>query len=174
MKKVGQTLQCPFGINWWSLKNPKNQNFEKMKKRNYWRYHHFTHVYQKPESYEIRFLRYEEWKNENFRKIKKNPGDTIILHNCTKNNDHRLYCSWDMARDRCNCYFSFWAICFPVTLPSPPGDGGDGRVTGKQIAQNEKSSFYTGVPKIMIRWCTVSEIWYRQTKKVTYRGRCPI
>ena len=29
-----------------------------------------------------------------------------------------LYCSWDMACDRCNCYFSFWAIfcCFtPLT-----------------------------------------------------------
>ena len=58
-----------------------------------WRYYHFIHVYQKPQSYEVQFLRYEEWKNENFRKIEKSPGDTIILHNCTKNNDHRLYCS---------------------------------------------------------------------------------
>ena len=46
-------------------------------------------------------------------------------------------------------------------------------------------SFYTGSPKIMIRWCTISETWcttdgwthrqtYRQTEKVTYRGGCPI
>ena len=27
-----------------------------------------------------------------------------------------LYCCWDMARDRCNCYFSFWAIFCPFTL----------------------------------------------------------
>ena len=42
--------------------------------------------------------------------MKKTPGDIIILHKCTKNHDHILYCSWHMACDRCNCYFSFWAI----------------------------------------------------------------
>ena len=47
------------------------------------------------------------------KKMKKTPGDIIILHKCTKNHDHRLYCSWDMASDRCNCYFSFWAIFCP-------------------------------------------------------------
>ena len=46
---------------------------------------------------------------------KKTPGDIIILHKCTKNHDYMLYCSWDMARDRCNCYFSFWAIFCPFT-----------------------------------------------------------
>ena len=104
-------------IYWWTLKNPKNQNFEKTKKKkNCWRHHHFTHVYQKPQSYEVQFLRYKEWKNENFKKNKKVSG-----------------------------------------VPS----------------------FYTGVPKIIIRWCTVSEIWCmtdrwtgRQTEKVTYRGEC--
>ena len=58
-------------------------------------------------------------KNQNFGKMEKTPGDIIILHNCTKNHDHRLHCSWDVARDRCNCYFSFWAIfCHftPVTV----------------------------------------------------------
>ena len=33
-----------------------------------------------------------------------------ILCKCTKNRDHMLYCFWDMVRDRCNCYFSCWAI----------------------------------------------------------------
>ena len=47
-------------------------------------------------------------------KWKKNPGDIIILHKCTKKYDHILYCSQDMARDRCN-YFSFWAIFCPFT-----------------------------------------------------------
>ena len=23
------------------------------------------------------------------------------------------YCSWDMAHDTCNCYFSFWAVFWP-------------------------------------------------------------
>ena len=62
-------------------------------------------------------------KNQNFKKMKKTPGDIMILHMCTKNHDHILYCSWDMERarcnyfsfcaivcDRCNCYFWFWAI----------------------------------------------------------------
>ena len=47
------------------------------------------------------------WKTE------ENSGDIIISHKCTKNHDHMLYCSWDMVHDRCNCYFSFWAIFLP-------------------------------------------------------------
>ena len=46
----------------------------------------------------------------------KTPGDIIILNKCTKNHDHILYCSWDMARDRCHCYFWFWAI-FAIFMP---------------------------------------------------------
>ena len=38
-------------------------------------------------------------------KMKKTPGDIIIVHKCTKNHDHPLYCSTDMAREGCNCYF---------------------------------------------------------------------
>ena len=50
-------------------------------------------------------------KNENLKKNekrKKAPGG-IILHKCTKNHDHMLYCSWDIVYERCH-YFSFWAI----------------------------------------------------------------
>ena len=39
--------------------------------------------------------------------------DVIILDKYTKNHGHMLYCFWDMARDGCNCYFSFWAIFCP-------------------------------------------------------------
>ena len=38
-------------------KTPKNQNFAKNEKR-CWRYHLFTHAYQKPQSYEVWFLSY--------------------------------------------------------------------------------------------------------------------
>ena len=51
----------------------------------------------------------------NIKKKKKMPGDIIILYKCTKNDDHTLYCSWDMLGDRFNCYFSFWAIFCPFT-----------------------------------------------------------
>ena len=46
----------------------------------------------------------------------KTPGDIIILHICTTNDNHMIYGSWDMVRDRCNCYFSFcWGIFCPFT-----------------------------------------------------------
>ena len=54
-------------------------------------------------------------KSENFKKKKKTPGDIIILHNCTKNFDYRLYCSWDMARDTCIFIFHF-ELFFPFYL----------------------------------------------------------
>ena len=56
-------------------------------------------------------------KNQNFIKMKKNPGDIIILHQCPKNHDHMLYCSWEMEHDKCNCYFSFWPILCPFNNP---------------------------------------------------------
>ena len=58
-------------------------------------------------------------KNQNFEKMKKSPRDIVILHKCTKNHDHMLYCSPNMTRDGCNCYFSFWAILCPFTIFCP-------------------------------------------------------
>ena len=54
------------------------------------------------------------------KKMKKRPGDIIISHKCTKNHNHMLNCSWDMMRDRCDCYFSFWAIFLPFYPPNSP------------------------------------------------------
>ena len=88
-----------------------------------------TDVEHEQQSYDVWFLKYWVWemeffvisyhflpsyphnnpKNQNFCKMKKIPGDIIILQHCTKNHDHILYCSWDMMDDRCN-YSSFWAI----------------------------------------------------------------
>ena len=39
-------------------------------------------------------------KNQNFAKMKKNSGDIIILHMCTKNYDQMMYGSLDMVRER--------------------------------------------------------------------------
>ena len=44
------------------------------------------------------------------KKMKKKPGDIIVLPKCTKNHDHMLHCSSDTARDGCNFYFSFCTI----------------------------------------------------------------
>ena len=159
-----------------------------------WRYHHFTHVYQKSQSYDVQFPRFgvrqteffvilghfllfyhsQPPKNQNFEKkweifleilsfytymctinedhmiygswnircnrqkflsfwaifcpfsplttwkikilkLKKTTtGDIIILHICTKNDNHMMYGSWDMERDRQN-FLSFWTIFCPFT-----------------------------------------------------------
>ena len=59
-------------------------------------------------------------KNQNFEKMKKTPRDIIILYKCIKNHDHMLYCFWDMVYDRCNFYFSFWAVFLPFYPPNSP------------------------------------------------------
>ena len=66
-----------------------------------------------------------------------------------------MYGSWDMVGDRCNYYFSFWAIFGTFTT-----------LTAQKIKILKKwkktlkiLSFYIRVPKSMIRWCTVPEIW---------------
>ena len=48
-------------------------------------------------------------KNQNFEIVKKMPGDIIILFLCTTNDNHMMYCSWDIERKRHN-FLSFWGI----------------------------------------------------------------
>ena len=87
-------------------------------------------------------------KNQNFDKMKKAHGDIIILHMCTKNYDQVMYGSWDMVRDRCNCYFWFWAIfCLFTPLTAQKI-----KILKKWKKCMEISSFYICVSKIMIRW----------------------
>ena len=51
---------------------------------------------------------------------KKTPEDLIILQKCTKNHDHMLCCSWDMAWDICNCYFFILSYFLHFYSPSSP------------------------------------------------------
>ena len=44
--------------------------------------------------------------------LKKTPGDIIILHICTINDNHMMYGSGDMDHNRHN-FLSFWTISFP-------------------------------------------------------------
>ena len=94
-------------------------------------------------------------KNQNFEKLKNTPGDIIILHKCSKNNDHMLYCSLDMARNKFN-YFSFWAIFYPFISLTTQKIKILKKFKKKHL---EISSFYICAPKIMIRWCMDPEIW---------------
>ena len=90
---------------------------------------------------------------------KKTPRDIIILHMCTKNHDLMLYCSWGMVRDGCNYFFSFWTFFLPF-YPPPPTPYPPPKISKKWNKCLEMSSFYTSVPKIMIIWYTVPEIWH--------------
>ena len=82
------------------------------------------------------------------KKIKKAPGDIIILHRCTINDNHMMYGSWDMKHDEQN-FSSFWTVFCPLLPPPFP------RTSQKiKILKNWKKcleiSFCTSVPKIMI------------------------
>ena len=125
---VTLAIFCPLTfLTTWKIKILK-------KWKNTWRYYHFTHVYHKWQSYDVWFLRYGAWqteffvildhflpfyppnnlKNQNFEKMKKLPGDIIILHMCTTNENHMMYVSWDMEHDRHN-FFAFLTILCPFT-----------------------------------------------------------
>ena len=53
-------------------------------------------------------------ENQNFEKMKKMPGDIIILHMCTINENHLMYGSSDVKPERQN-FLSFWTIFCPFT-----------------------------------------------------------
>ena len=88
------------------------QNIKILKnEKNTWRYYHFTNVHHKWQSYDAWFQRYgvkrkelfvildqflpfyspNNPKNQNFEKMKKQPGDNIILHRCTINDNQVMY-----------------------------------------------------------------------------------
>ena len=89
-------------------------------------------------------------KNQNVEKKKKILGD-IILHNCTKNHDHMLYCSWDMARDGCNlCFFFFCLVALSFAYLPP-------NCLKRKKKRLDISIFYTCVSTIMITWWRTDE-----------------
>ena len=54
------------------------------------------------------FCPFSPLTNQNFN-IEKTPGDIIILHNCTINDNHLMYGSWDKEHNRYN-FLSFWTV----------------------------------------------------------------
>ena len=55
------------------------------------------------------------WKIKISKKWKKHLQISSFYTSVPKTSEYMLYCSWDMARDGCNCCFSFWAIFCPFT-----------------------------------------------------------
>ena len=73
-----------------------------------------------------------------------------------------------MVNDRCNSYFSFWAIFYPFTAQKI------------KIKKKKNARRYHHFTYVYQKWCSVPEIWCatdrqidRQIKKVTHRGGCP-
>ena len=174
---------------------PENQNFEK-NERNTWRYHHFTQVYHEWQSYDLwswdmnevqqtnffvilgHFLPFyptNNPKNLNFEKMKKTPGGIIILHKCSKYHDHMPYCSWDMAHDGCNFYFSFRAVFGPFTplttwiLHMCTKNYGEMMYGSWVMVRDGRTDRWTDgqTDRQTDRWT------HGRTEKVTYRSGCP-
>ena len=87
-----------------------------------------------------------------WKKCKKIPGPIILLHMCAINQDH-MFGSWDMKFNLCFCHLDHFFCPFysPNTLKMK---------ISKMKKTLQISSFYTGVPKIMIICYTVPEIWH--------------
>ena len=112
-----------------NFEKPEKSEFWRNGKKKCWRYHDFTHVYQKPQSYEVQFLRYRvkhvffvilghflpfypprhltTQKTKILKKWKKAPGDVIILNLCNKKNNHMMYAYSEIwsATDIIFCHF---------------------------------------------------------------------
>ena len=112
-----------------NFEKPEKSEFWRNGKKKCWRYHDFTHVYQKPQSYEVQFLRYRvkhiffvilghflpfypprhltTQKTKILKKWKKATGDVIILNLCNKKNNHMMYAYSEIwsATDIIFCHF---------------------------------------------------------------------
>ena len=100
---------------------PENQNFQ----YNASSYYRFTHIFWKLWSYNAWLSFWAFFTSHPFlttQKIiilkNKTPGDIIILHRCTINDNHMIYGSWDTERDRQN-FLSFWVVIFCLFIPPP-------------------------------------------------------
>ena len=98
--------------------NPKNQNFEKVKKKpgdiiiSHMHTINDNHRCMVPEIWSVTgrifavldcflpFYTPNNPKNQNFEKIRKKSGDITILHMCNINDNQMIYDSWDIKHNR--------------------------------------------------------------------------
>ena len=85
--------------------------------------------------------------------MKKMPGDIIILHMCTINDNHMMYGFWDMEHDEQNFFVILKHFCTFTPLNNPKNQN-----LKKWKNRLEILSFYTCVLKMRIIWCLVREI----------------
>ena len=87
--------------------------------------------------------------------LKKWKNRLEILYRWTINDNYMMYGSWDMKCVRQN-FLSFWTILCPFT----PLTTWKIKILKNWKKHQEISSFYNGVPKIMIICYTVPNIWH--------------
>ena len=158
-------------FSFWTIFSPftllKTQKIKILKNwKNTLKYHHFTHVCHKWQSYDVCFLRFRARqrkffdilghflpfypninpKNEILKKWKKNLGMSIFYINVPK------------IMAICYTVSEIWRVTdvilifhFGLFLPFYPPNS--------PKIQNFNKMKNTCEPKIMIRWCTVPEIW---------------
>ena len=90
-------------------------------------------------------------ENQNFEKMKIAPGDIIILHKCTINDNHMIYGSWDIKCNR-QLFLSSLVIFYPFTPLKP-------KKRKYQKIEKKQNTCRYHVPKTMIIGYTVAEIW---------------
>ena len=77
-------------------------------------------------------------------KLKKTPGHIIMLHICTINDNHMIYGSWDMERNRKN-FFSHSGPFFALLPPYEPRKS--------KFWKNEKNTWRY----IILQMCTIND-----------------
>ena len=152
---------------------PKNQSFEQKWKKYLEILYFYTYMYainehhmiygswnvrcdwQKILSFCVIFCWFSPLTTWNIKilKLKKAPGDIIILHICTINDNHMMYGSWDMEYDG-QKFLSFLTIFCPFT----PLTTWKMKILKKWRECLEISYFYNSAPRIMIICYTVPEI----------------
>ena len=116
--------------------NPKNQNFDKMKKTpgdiilqmctingshmiyGSWDMECNGRIFIILDQF-LPFYPLVDPESQNFEKMKNIPRDIIILHICTINGNHMMYGSWDIKHDG-HIFLSFWTIFLLFYLPNNP------------------------------------------------------
>ena len=161
-----RTIFCPFTPPPPTPNNSENQSFQKMKKtprdiiilrkrtiNGSWDMKCTRHIFFVILGHFFLFYSLKKWK---FQKNEKNPGDIIILHKFTKIHDHMLYCSWDMACDRCIVIFHSGLYFFLFTNEkkwnSPKHEN------FKKM--EKKKAWRYHFMQIMITYYAVPEIWH--------------
>ena len=117
--------------------NPKNQNFEKLKKRpggiiilhtctindNHMMYSSWDMKYDRQNFLSLwtvflPFYYPNNPKNQNFEKKWNKSLQILSFYTCTINGNHITYCSWDMKHDGQN-FLSFWTVFCHFTSVNP-------------------------------------------------------